>query len=214
MPNASEPFGNVPNDTERFGTVPQKEKTEQHTLTVRQVTRMLEDAGVARPERSILNWCHPTKYGVSRLACSYEPNERRSFITKDSVDRAIDEELAKTTITEKSQSVTEPFGNVPHDPPSHAAPVRQGSADASNGPNASQSTDALKAQMRELEKQLADSERRMEMNRQVQDGMVTQLMRHLQTAQEDATTRHGGRRTELPQNKILKIVSIFTHPLE
>jgi hypothetical protein len=74
----SEDFGTVPHDAEAFGNVPQdsesfrsflnaKERTESHTLTVREVARMFEDAGVARTERSIVNWCHPNKHGVSRL---------------------------------------------------------------------------------------------------------------------------------------------------
>lgn len=187
--NDSEPFRTVPNDSESFGSVPQKEKTEQHTLTVRQVTRMFEDAGAARTERSVVNWCQPNKHGVSRLDCYFEPNERRYFITKESVDRAIEEELAKTSITEKSQPGSESFGNVPHDQPTHSAPVQQAAANASNVPKESESTDALKAQIRELEKQLADSERLMEINRKVQDGMVTQLMHQLQTVQEDSMKR-------------------------
>ena len=86
--SSSEPIGNVPNDSEGvrqdsevLGSFPnQKERTENHVLTVRQTARMFEDAGVARTERSIINWCHINKQGVGRLDCYYDPNEGKFFI--------------------------------------------------------------------------------------------------------------------------------------
>lgn len=58
VPKASEPFRRLPHDSESFGNIPHRsERKENHTLTVREVARMFESAGVARTERSIVNWC-------------------------------------------------------------------------------------------------------------------------------------------------------------
>jgi hypothetical protein len=56
---------------------------------------MFENAGVPRTERSIVKWCAQNQHGVPRLAGRYEPNERRWFITEESVRLAIAEEVAK-----------------------------------------------------------------------------------------------------------------------
>jgi hypothetical protein len=56
VPNVSEPFRSIRNDAEGFRSVPQiSERKESHTLTVREVARMFETAGVARTERSIVS---------------------------------------------------------------------------------------------------------------------------------------------------------------
>src|ERR1017187_6386256 len=111
VPNDSEPFGMVRNDAEVFRKVPHvSERKESHTLTVREVARMFEAAGVARTERSIINWCQPNKLGVPRLDAYFDPNERRYFITSQSVELAIKEEQAKAA---KTSDTTEPRGNIP-----------------------------------------------------------------------------------------------------
>jgi hypothetical protein len=56
---------------------------------------MFEDAGVARTERSITNWCQLNAQGIARLDAYYDPNERKYFITPQSVELAIAEEKAK-----------------------------------------------------------------------------------------------------------------------
>lgn len=100
-------FGNVRNDAEDFGTIPKdaegfrtlrnsSERKESHTLTVRDAARMFEAAGVARTERSIINWCQPNRMGVARLDCDFDSNDRKYFITEHSVQLAIKEEQAKT----------------------------------------------------------------------------------------------------------------------
>ena len=115
------PFGKIPNDSETFGTIRNvaegfrnlrndSERKESHTLTVREVARMFEAAGVARTERSIINWCQPNKLGVPRLDSYFDPNERRHFITPQSVELAIKEEQAKAA---KTSDTTEPRGNIP-----------------------------------------------------------------------------------------------------
>ena len=55
VPNDSETFGTIRNPAEHFRSVPKSaEAIENHTLTVREVARMFEAAGVARTERSIV----------------------------------------------------------------------------------------------------------------------------------------------------------------
>lgn len=106
VPNASEPFGTVPHRSESFRSVPNpsasfrtlpnaSERTADHTLTVREVARMFEAAGVSRTERSIVKWCLPNKHDVARLDAFFDANERKWFITEESVDRAIAEEKAR-----------------------------------------------------------------------------------------------------------------------
>ncbi len=107
IPNTSESFGNVPHHSEGFRIVPNdaetfgaaranSERKEYCTLTVREVARMFEAAGVARTERSIVNWCRPNKTGMSRLDNYFDPNERKYFISPQSVELAIAEEQAKS----------------------------------------------------------------------------------------------------------------------
>lgn len=102
----SEDFGTAPNDSATFGNVPQDAESfrkvqngaarkSDHTLTVREVARMFETAGVARTERSITNWCQPNKTGIARLDAFYDPNERKYFITPRSAEIAIQEEQSK-----------------------------------------------------------------------------------------------------------------------
>lgn len=96
VPHDAETFGMVPKSTEVFRSMPKTvERSENHTLTVREVARMFEAAGVARIERTIINWCQPGKFGVAKLDAFYDPNERRYFISPQSVELAIKEEQAK-----------------------------------------------------------------------------------------------------------------------
>ena len=84
--NDSEGFGKLPQDSESFGRLPHSaERKENHTLPVREAARQFEEAGVPRTERSIINWCQPNKMGIARLDCYFDPNERKYFITPDSV---------------------------------------------------------------------------------------------------------------------------------
>ncbi len=105
----SEDFGTIPNPSETFGTLPQtsepfrtvrkpSERTESHTLTVREVARHFEQAGVPRTERSIINWCQLNRQGIARLDAFFDENERRYLITTQSVNRAVQEERAKQAV--------------------------------------------------------------------------------------------------------------------
>lgn len=106
VPKSSEGFGNVPQGSEAFGKIPQpsetfravrniSERTQNHTLTVREVARLFEQAGVPRTERSIINWCQLNRQGVARLDAFFDENEGRYYVTPQSVTRAIEEERAK-----------------------------------------------------------------------------------------------------------------------
>ena len=64
---------------------------------------MFEEAGVARTERSVVNWCRPTAGGEPRLNSFFDPNERKHFITPESADRAIAEEIAKLNTMDRPQ---------------------------------------------------------------------------------------------------------------
>ena len=125
IPNSSETFRTVPHPAEEFGKVPNAaesfrtlrndaERKENHTLTVREVARMFETAGVARTERSIINWCQPNKTGVARLDCYFDPNDRKYFVTPQSVELAIAEEKAKAA--KLRPEISESTGSIPNEP--------------------------------------------------------------------------------------------------
>ena len=106
VPNTSERFRTIPNVSETFRTVPKpSERKENHTLTVREVARRFEDAGVARTERSIINWCQANQNGVARLDAYLDPNDRKYYITPESADRAIQEEQARSATGTKGATV-------------------------------------------------------------------------------------------------------------
>ena len=141
VPPASAPFRTVRNDSDPFGTVPSRsERKENHTLTVREVARMFEAAGVARTERSIVKWCRRVGNEVPRLDSYFDPNERKHYITSGSVERAIAEEHAKVA---KINARSEPNGSVPTNS------ERQRNTDRPNG--MSEEAGALEAKIRDLE---------------------------------------------------------------
>ena len=114
VPNHAEDFRTVPKAAETFRIVPQTEvRRENCTLTVREVARLFETAGVARSERSITNWCQPNRQGIARLEAYFDPNERRYFITPQSVEAVIAEEKAKAAKTnaEPLPQASEEFRN-------------------------------------------------------------------------------------------------------
>ena len=111
IPQASAEFRTVPKDADEFGTVPQNaERKENHTLTVRETARVFEAAGVARTERSIINWCQPNRQGIARLDCYFDPNERKYYITPQSVEAVIQEEVQRA-IKNGDALTSEAFGS-------------------------------------------------------------------------------------------------------
>ncbi len=135
------------------------EKTPDHTLSVREVAKILENKGVARTERSIINWCRPNRQGLTRLDCYYEENDGKYYITAISVERVIAEEQNKQQMQAKSNlseanpaaseirpAASEPFGNESNDFGSIPNVSETGSADASE-----QELNELKWKNRDLE---------------------------------------------------------------
>jgi hypothetical protein len=111
VPQASAEFRTVPNDADEFGTVPQNaERKENHTLTVRETARVFEAAGVARTERSIINWCQPNRQGIARLDSYFDPNERKYYITPQSVEAVIQEEVQRAS-KNADATISEAFGS-------------------------------------------------------------------------------------------------------
>ena len=111
VPPASADFRTPPQDAEAFGKVPPvAERRENHTLTVRETARMFETAGVARTERSIINWCQSNRQGIARLDGYYDPNERKYYITPQSVDTVIQEEIQRAKKSNDSPD-SEVFGS-------------------------------------------------------------------------------------------------------
>lgn len=74
------------------------------------VARMFETAGVARTERSIINWCQPNRQGVARLDSYFDPNERKYFITPQSLETMIQEEIQRANKSTNAPD-SETFGS-------------------------------------------------------------------------------------------------------
>ena len=67
-PQGAADYGNVPHDAVAYRNMRQAAAgKESHILSVKEVARLFESAGVARIERSIVNWCQPNQQGVARL---------------------------------------------------------------------------------------------------------------------------------------------------
>jgi hypothetical protein len=123
LPKASEAFGNTPSSvSETMDDVLYRPPRQAvHTLTVREVEKLFEQAGSPVTERSILNWCKPNREGVCRLQCGYERGEYRWYIAPDSVERVIEEERKKQhpfpkdslEFSEVSDRLSETFGREP-----------------------------------------------------------------------------------------------------
>jgi hypothetical protein len=191
VPNNSESFGNVPKDAEPFRTVPHdaesfrsvpkvSERGENHTLTVREAARMFEAAGVARTERSIVNWCQPNKTGIARLDCYFDPNERRYYITPQSVESAVAEEKAKAAKGESSEA----FGKVRND----AENLKQ------SFPNGSESREiqTFKNEIRDLQ-----------ITNKVKDGVIEQMQDERKYFVEQIIS--ANRRVGELENKLLQL---------
>jgi hypothetical protein len=147
VPQSAESFGTVPHATETFRTVPNPaERGENHTLTVREVARMFEAAGVARTERSIVNWCQPNRQGIARLDAYFDMNDRRWFITPQSVESAIAEEKAKAAKVEQTFS----------DPEAPTPTQRSESETGTDTPRSHSNPEPDPTQVGSLEKELTD----------------------------------------------------------
>jgi hypothetical protein len=189
LPKASESFGTVRNASERFGNVPHlSERKQNHTLTVREAARMFEAAGVARTERSIVNWCQPNRQGIPRLDSYFDPNERRYYITPESIEMAIAEEKARAA---KINEPAEMIGSVPKD----AVTDRSVGVDKP-------------ARARDLELQIRDLEIASRVKDQV-IGMKDKFIEQLQQEQRDYIERliDSSHRIGQLETKLLEIES-------
>jgi hypothetical protein len=163
LPTSAEDFGNVPHPSAGFGSVPQGSASfgtvpkpaapfgsfphvaeaelppsgrERYTLTVREAARLFEMSGVARSERSIVNWCQRNRQGVARLEAYFDPNDRRYFITRQSVDTVISEERARAAkanaepLPQPSEPLrnAEPDSDIVHRSTPNPNPARPGSS--------------------------------------------------------------------------------------
>ena len=93
----------------------------RNTFTSPIPTRLL--AGVARTERSSINWCQPNRQGIARLDSYFDPNERKYYTTPQSVEAVIQEEIQRAKKT-SDVLVSEAFGN-------HVEPVKHSPTTAS-----------------------------------------------------------------------------------
>jgi hypothetical protein len=85
-------------------------RKENHTLSVKDVLKLFESKNVGITERSIINYCHPNKYGVSLLDCFYDENERKYYITSESAEKAIEKVKArKIRMNQESERLSEAF---------------------------------------------------------------------------------------------------------
>lgn len=178
IPQPSAPFGNLPQDSETFGTIPNasetfrtvrniSERTQNHTLTVQEVARLFEKAGVPRTERSIINWCRHNRQGVARLEAFFDENEGRYFITPQSVTRAIEEERAK------HPAVTPP---PEMDLPNHSE--TNGKAPSENNNRTAELDDE---EARDLRRKVMD----LEITNRVKEQLLERLNKELQKAEDE-----------------------------
>lgn len=144
--------------TRPFGKIQSRaERKEYCTLSVREVAKMFEAAGVARTERSIINWCQVNKMGVDRLDNYFDPNERKYFISPQSVDLAIQEEKAKALKGAEIQQLSETV-------PKASESQRKGlNFDSENEPRG----------IRELEREIYD----LKINNRAKDYFIEELQR-------------------------------------
>ena len=90
-----------------------------------------------------MNWCQANRQGIPRLDSYFDPNERKYFITPQSVEAAIAEEKAKAAAKSPPLDGSESFRAIPKD-----AREPKGAADP-----ASESDDV---RVKELEKENLD----------------------------------------------------------
>jgi hypothetical protein len=123
---------------------------------------MFEAAGVARTERSIVNWCQPNKTGIARLDGYYDPNERRYYITAESVSLAIQEEQSKA-----ARGVLEPAPQL-DDTPEPARTERD-----EVGAQGQRESQELPAEVRRLKQENFD----LQINNRAKDYFIEQLQK-------------------------------------
>jgi hypothetical protein len=93
--NTPEHSGSVGNVPEHSENVLDNVRNANHTLTVKEVLVMFWNENVDITERSLTKYCHPNRQGVQLLDAYFDENERKFFITPESVPNAIEEVRAR-----------------------------------------------------------------------------------------------------------------------
>jgi hypothetical protein len=94
------------------------ERTEDHTITVREAAKIFEEANLPVTERTIINWCNPNKRGIVRLDCYFDEGDGKYFITPQSIEQVIKEESPRAkasqhvqfNFSESKHKISEPSG--------------------------------------------------------------------------------------------------------
>ena len=92
-------------------------------------------------------WCQPNRTGIARLDSYYDPNERRYYISPQSVELAIAEEKAKAAKTNDAES----FGKVPQAPETGRTIPNHDEKPERSFPN-----DSETKEIKELEREIRD----------------------------------------------------------
>lgn len=98
-------FNPISSEERRRTAASCSDENTDHTITVREAARILEEAGILRTERALTNWCNRNSRGVTRLDCCYCQSQRRYYITPQSIKTAIKEEQQKA-LHRNEQNVT------------------------------------------------------------------------------------------------------------
>jgi hypothetical protein len=106
--NTPEHSGTDPNIPEYSENVPKNLPTANHSLTVKEVLTMFWKENVDITERSLTKYCHPNRQGVQLLDAYFDENERKFFITPESVPSAIEEVRARKIRMKQN------YGDVPN----------------------------------------------------------------------------------------------------
>ena len=66
-----------------------KPRTAEHNITVRSGAKLFESKSHPITERTIINWCSPTKTGPAKLDCAWDEVQSKYFITQQSIEQAM-----------------------------------------------------------------------------------------------------------------------------
>jgi len=115
LPSGDSTKTNVPEHSGTDGNIPERSQNvlddvrkANHTLTVKEVLTMFWKENVDITERSLTKYCHPNRQGVQLLDAYFDENERKFFITPESVPSAIEEVRARKIRMKQN------YGDVPN----------------------------------------------------------------------------------------------------
>ncbi len=66
-----------------------KPRTADHNITVRRAAKIFESKGHPITERTIINWCSPTKTSPAKLDCAWDEPQAKYFITQQSIEQVM-----------------------------------------------------------------------------------------------------------------------------